>query len=206
MISHYNELSVERLRLHVDQDLLPFESTASLRDLEFKVVGQERAVDAIRFGVKIKKKGYNLFIAGPPKSGLASIARTFVEEQAKMEKRPPDWCYVHNFRQKDNPKAISLCAGRGRELKAEMDRFVKALREKIPEVFTSHEFGSKDREVHESFEKRRQQLVEELAEEGRGQGFVLQFSQLGMALLPAGQSGQPLSAEEMAGLSRRIWR
>ncbi|MGC9966937.1 MAG: AAA family ATPase [Syntrophobacteraceae bacterium] len=201
MITQHNELAVEKLRLHINQDLLPFESTASLRDLEFKVVGQERAVDAIRFGVKIKKKGYNLFIAGPPKSGLASIARTFVEEQAKMEKRPPDWCYVHNFKQKDNPKAISLCAGRGRELKGEMDRFVKTLQEKIPEVFTSHEFGAKDREVHEGFEKRRQQLVEALAEEGRGQGFVLQFSQLGMALLPAGQSGQPLSAEEMEALT-----
>jgi lon-related putative ATP-dependent protease len=201
MITKHDELAVEKLRLHVAQDLLPFDSTASLRDLDFKVVGQERAVDAIRFGVKIKKKGYNLFIAGPPKSGLASVARTFVEEQAKMETTPPDWCYVHNFRQKDNPKAISLCAGRGREFKSEMDRFIKTLQEKIPEVFTSHEFGSKDREVHEGFEKRRQQLVEDLAEESRGQGFILQFSQMGMALLPAGPSGQPLNAEEMAAMS-----
>jgi lon-related putative ATP-dependent protease len=201
MTARHNELGVEQLRLHIPPALLAFDNTASLRDLEFKVVGQDRAVDAIRFGVKIKKKGYNLFIAGPIKSGLASIARTFVEEQARTEQRPPDWCYVYNFRQKDNPKAISLCAGRGREFKAEMEKFVKALQEKIPEVFASHEFGAKDREVHQSFEKHRQEMVEELAESGRGQGFVLQFSQLGMAFLPMGQSGQPLTAEEMAALS-----
>jgi len=166
MTGQHPELSVEQLRSRIDPDSLPFDSTASLKDNEFKIVGQERAIDAIRFGVGIKKKGYNLFIAGPPKSGLTFIAKTFTEHQAKMEPKPPDWCYVHNFKNKDNPKAISLGAGRGRDLKSEMEKLIKTLQEKIPEVFTSHEFGIKDREIHQAFEKGRQQFVEELAEEG----------------------------------------
>ncbi|MGA2404792.1 MAG: ATP-binding protein, partial [Syntrophobacteraceae bacterium] len=201
MTPQHPELSVEQLRAHIDPDSLPFESTASLKDLEFKIVGQERAIDAIKFGVGIKKKGYNLFIAGPPKSGLTFIARTFSEHQARMEPKPPDWCYVHNFIQKDNPKAISLRAGRGRELKGEIDKLVKTLQEKIPEVFMSHEFGVKDREIHEAFEKLRQQLVGELAEEGRRQGFILQFSQMGMAMIPASPTGQPMSQEEIESLA-----
>ncbi len=201
MSEQHRELPVEKLRLVIDPGSLPFESTASLKDLEFKAVGQERAVDAIRFGVQIKKKGYNLFIAGPPKSGLASIARAFVEEQAGGESRPPDWCYVHNFRQKDNPKAISLGAGRGTEFKTEMERLVKTIQDKIPEVFMSHEFGTRDAEIHADFERVRQQLIEALAEEGRAKGFVLQFSQMGMALTPAGPSGQPMTQEELANLT-----
>ncbi len=200
MTGQHPELSVEQLRSRIDPESLPFDSTASLKDLEFKIVGQERAIDAIRFGVGIKKKGYNLFIAGPPKSGLTFIARTFTERQAKMEPSPPDWCYVHNFKNKDNPKAISLKAGRGKDLKSEMEKLIKTLQEKIPEVFSSHEFGVKDREIHQAFEKARQQFVEELAEEGKQKGFSLQFSQMGMAMIPAGPDGQPISPEDMGNL------
>lgn len=201
MRRQHQELSIEQLRLRIDPDSLPFDSTASLKGPGLHVVGQERAVDAIRFGVKIKKKGYNLFIAGPPKSGLANIGRTIIEEQARTEPRPPDWCYVNNFRQKDSPKAISLHAGRGIELRDRMEELVKTLQEKIPQVFTSPEFSAKDREVHEGFEARRQQLIEELAEEGRKRGFALQFSPMGMSLAPAGPSGQPLNPEEIQNLS-----
>ncbi|MHC1729788.1 MAG: Lon protease family protein [Syntrophobacteraceae bacterium] len=192
----HRELSVEQLRTHVDPHSLPFESTASLKDLELKIVGQERAIDAIRFGVGIKKKGYNLFIAGPAKVGLTFIAKTFVEEQARQEQSPPDWCYVHNFKEKDKPQSISLSAGRGRQLKQEMGKLIRILQEKIPEVFNSHEFGIKDKEIHSAFEKSRQELVEGLAAEGKEQGFVLQFSQLGMALIPAGPTGEPMTQEE----------
>ncbi len=192
----HRELAVGELRTHIDPDSLPFENTASLKDLEHRIVGQERAIDAIRFGVGIKKKGYNLFIAGPAKAGLTFLARTFVDEQARQEQRPPDWCYVHNFKEKDKPQSISLTAGRGRELKLEMEKLIRVLQEKIPEVFNSHEFGVKDKELHTAFEKTRQEFIEGLAAEGKEQGFVLQFSQLGMALIPAGATGEPMTQEE----------
>ncbi len=82
-----------------------------------------------------------------------------------------------------------------------MERLVKTIQDKIPEVFMSHEFGTRDAEIHADFERVRQQLIEALAEEGRAKGFVLQFSQMGMALTPAGPSGQPMTQEELANLT-----
>ncbi|MCE5337014.1 MAG: AAA family ATPase [Desulfobacteraceae bacterium] len=202
MADKHPELSLDQLRASIEPHLLPFETTASLEALERKIVGQERAIDAIRFGIGMKKKGYNLFIAGPAKTGLTDVAQTFIKEQARKESQPLDWCYVYNFKEKDKPKALSLSPGRGKDFKRGMAAFIKQLAEKIPEVFGSHEFGVKDSEVHQGLEKRRQGLIEELSLEAQQQGFSLQFSQLGMMLVPLGESGQPATQEEMQALGQ----
>ncbi len=89
MTTHFRELAVEELRASVDPNAFPFDHTGVLTPLEEGVVGQERAIDAIKFGMGMKEKGYNIFIAGPAKAGLTYIARTFLEEQAKKEPTPP---------------------------------------------------------------------------------------------------------------------
>ncbi len=200
MKHRHPELAIDQLRAHIDPQTLPFENTSQLESLDHRILGQERAIDAIRFGVGMKKRGYNLFIAGPAKAGITYVAKTYVDEQARKEARPSDWCYVYNFKEKDRPRGISLSPGRGKQFRREMESFIKSLQEKIPEIFTSHEFGTKDAEVHHQFEQTRQQLIEELSNEAKQQGFLLQFSQLGMVLVPEGPTGQPLTQEEMQGL------
>ncbi len=200
-MNKHEKLPVEQLRAKVDPQFFPFDSTQGLQPPEMRVVGQERAIDAIRFGMKIKKKGYNLFIAGPSKAGLTFVAKTFIEEQAGNELSPPDWCYVYNFKEMDKPRAISLSAGRGRELQKEMSSLVKNLQEKIPEILSGHDYGVKDKEIHADFEQKRGKLIEELSMEANMNGFVLQFTQVGMAMMAAGADGQPLSQEQIQTLS-----
>src|SRR5512143_946883 len=144
----FPEVPVSELRAQIDPESLPFDSTASLEPLQDGVVGQVRAIDAIQFGMGMKEPGYNIFIAGPPKAGLSYIARTFLEERARQEPTPPDWCYVFNFKEPDKPKSLQLTAGRGRELKKDMEEFVNTLQAKIPEVFDSDDYRSKESELH----------------------------------------------------------
>ncbi|MDY0039704.1 MAG: AAA family ATPase, partial [Desulforhabdus sp.] len=120
MAKQYPELSINDLRAYIDPDSLPFENTASLEASEKKVVGQERGVDAIKFSMGMKESGYNMYIAGPSKAGLTYIAKTFIQEQAKDEPIPPDWCYVYNFKENDKPLSLRLSPGRGKELKKDM--------------------------------------------------------------------------------------
>lgn len=89
----------------------------------------------------MKENNYHIFIAGPPKAGLTYAARTYLEEQAKKEPTLPDLCYVHNFKEPDEPKALQLSAGMGKELRKDMQDLIAALETKIPEVFES-EAGS----------------------------------------------------------------
>ncbi len=201
MMNKHQALPVEQLRAKVDPQFFPFDSTQGLQPPEMRVVGQERAIDAIRFGMKIKKKGYNLFIAGPSKAGLTFVAKTFIEEQAGTEASPPDWCYVYNFKEIDKPRAISLSAGRGRELQREMSSLIKNLQEKIPEILSGHDYGVKDKEIHADFEQKRGKLIEDLSKEANMNGFVLQFTQVGMAMMAAGPDGEPLAQEQIQTLS-----
>ncbi|MGC8492729.1 MAG: Lon protease family protein [Syntrophobacteraceae bacterium] len=194
-------LPAHELRAHFEDDLLSFDTTASLDGEADRVVGQERAIDAIKFGIGMKTSGYNIFIAGPAKAGLTYTARTYIEEQAAQEETPPDWCYVYNFKEQDKPKSLKISAGRGKALKKDMNDFIDTLQAKIPEVFDSDDYRAKEGEVHQAFEKQRRDYIDELSQEARDQGFILQFSQVGMVIIPANKEGEPMTQEDLRHLS-----
>jgi len=200
MAKQPSPLSVDDLRARIEPESLPFDSTHSLEDGQERVVGQERAIDAIKFGMGMKEHGYNIFIAGPSKAGLTYTAKTFIEEQAKKEPTPPDWCYVYNFKEPDKPKGIKVSAGRGKQLKKDMHDFVETLQAKIPEVFDSDDYRAKEGEVHQSFERVRREIIDQLSDEAKEQGFILQFSQVGMVIIPANKEGEPMTQEDLRHL------
>ncbi|MBU2497368.1 MAG: AAA family ATPase [Proteobacteria bacterium] len=197
MAKTFRELAISELRAHIDTASLPFENTASLDPPVQKILGQERASDAIKFGMGMKADGYHIFIAGPAKAGLTYTARTYLEEQAKKEPTPPDWCYVYNFKEPDKPKSLRLFAGLGKELKKDMRELVNKAQEKISEVFDGEEYGTKESEVQKTFERHRRKIIDELSHLAKEEGFLLQMSQMGMVIIPATKDGQPLSQEKL---------
>ncbi len=197
MPKQFSEVSVNQLRPFVDPDSLPCENTASLEPLEKGVVGQNRGVDAIQFGIGLKGDGYNIFIAGPPKAGLTYIAKTFLKERARQQPVPPDWCYVYNFKEPDKPNCLKLRAGLGKELKKDMEDLIKTLQAKISEVFDSDDYHAREKELNQAFQKIKAEIEAELAPVAKEKGFVIQFSQLGMVLIPLNKEGQPMSQEDL---------
>jgi lon-related putative ATP-dependent protease len=195
------ELPFSELRGDVDAASLPFDHTGLLEKPQEKILGQERASDAIKFGMGMKSAGYHIFIAGPSKAGLTYAARTYIEEQAKQEPTPPDWCYVHNFKEPDKPKSIRLSAGTGSELKKDMQELIEAVQKRISEIFESDDYSAKEAEVHKAFESHRREVVEELSSLAKDEGFMLQVSQVGMMIIPATKEGIPMSQEKLGELS-----
>ncbi len=200
MAKKFKEVPVDHLYARIDPDSLGFDTTESLCPPEEGVVAQDRAIEAIKFGMGMKDVDYNIFVAGQPKTGLTYIARTFLEKTSKEEPTPPDWCYVYNFKEPDNPKHLSLTAGRGKELQKSMVQFVETLQAKIPEVFDSEDYSAKEAEVHQAFEGKRREIIDALSARAKEEGFILQFSQVGMVIVPATQEGQPMSQEELSQL------
>jgi lon-related putative ATP-dependent protease len=200
MAKQFKEVPVDLLYARIDPESLGFETTASLSPPEEGVVAQDRAIEAIKFGMGMKDVDYNIFVAGRPKTGLTYIARTFLEKTAKEEPTPPDSCYVYNFKEPDSPKYINITAGRGKELKKSMEQFVQTLQAKIPEVFDSEDYSAKESEVHQAFERKRREIIDALSQKAREEGFILQFSQVGMVIVPASEEGQPMSQEELSQL------
>lgn len=200
MTVKHPELNADELRLTFSEDTLPFDTTASLEPPAEPILGQERASEAIQFGMGIKTNGYHIFIAGPRKSGLTYAARSFLEEQARKEPTPPDWLYVHNFHEPDRPRCLRISAGMGKELKKDMQALVQALQAKIPEAFDSEDYAARQKGIKNRFETRRRRIIETLSQDARGEGFVLQISQAGMVIVPATAEGQPMSQEILAEL------
>jgi lon-related putative ATP-dependent protease len=200
MAKKFKEVPVDLLYARIDPNSLGFDTTESLCPPEEGVVAQDRAIEAIKFGMGMKDVDYNIFVAGQPKTGLTYIARTFLEKTAKMEPTPPDCCYVYNFKEPDSPKYLSLTAGRGKELKKNMEQFVQTLQAKIPEVFDSEDYSAKEAEVHQAFELQRREIIDALSQRAKEEGFILQFSQVGMVIVPATEEGQPMSQEELSQL------
>jgi lon-related putative ATP-dependent protease len=201
MTKQFREVPFNGLRGFVDPESLPFETTASLEPPEEPILGQLRATDAIKFGMGMKRGGYHIFIAGPAKAGLTYAARTYIEEQARAEARPPDWCYVHNFKEPDKPRSLKISAGRGKELKKDMQELIETIQKRIPEVFESDDYSTKEAEVHKTFESFKRQVIEKLSDQSKEEGFILQVSQVGMMIIPATQDGLPMSQEKLAELS-----
>jgi len=194
------ELKPENLRAECDLSTLPFETTLDLAPLKYKVVAQDRAQRALEFGLRIKDHEYNIFVAGPPHSRKTETIKDYVSELAAREPSPPDYLYVHNFKEPERPRALVLSTGRGRTLKADMEEFIANLKVHVPEVFESEDYSNRREALVRQFTQDRNAILQELDAKATQEGFILNISQTGLMLFP-GKEGKPLSEEELKALS-----
>jgi lon-related putative ATP-dependent protease len=197
---HRKELTAEELRRTCDPDSLGFETTEDLPISPDRVISQERAVRAILFGVGMSGLEYNIFVAGPPKTGMTYITRTLIEEIAQSKNPPMDWCYIHNFKNPDRPKALSLPSGKGKELKKDLQELIADLKNDIPEVFESEDYSQRKEELLKKFNSERALVLSDLEEKALAEGFVLNISQVGMVIMPA-KDGQPMDEETLKSMN-----
>ncbi|MFQ5984370.1 MAG: AAA family ATPase [Alphaproteobacteria bacterium] len=176
-------LSAKALCWRCDASDFAFATTDELEDLS-EVIGQERAVEAIRFGIGIRRQGYNLFALGPPGIGKHALVRRFLEEKATSEPAPSDWCYVNNFKEPDKPRALKLPAGRGAALKSDMERLVDDLRGAIPTAFESEEYRTRRQVIEEELKERQEHALAEVEREAKQRGIALIHTPMGFAFAP----------------------
>jgi lon-related putative ATP-dependent protease len=191
-------LDVRQLCWRLDAGELPFKTTAELPDL-VEIVGQERATEAIRFGLGIRREGYNLFVLGPSGTGRHDIVRRFLDEQAATEPVPPDWCYVFNFEQPHKPLALRLPAGIGTQLRRHMERLVEDLRAAIPAAFEAEEYRARRQEIDEGLKEKHEGAFEELRRDAESHGVTLIRTPGGMAFAPV-RKGEVISPAEFEKL------
>lgn len=194
------ELKPENLRAEVDPDQLGFETTLDLTPIKAKVVAQDRAKHALEFGLGIKDPEYNIFVAGPRLARKTETIKAYVSELAAKEPSPPDYLYVHNFKEPERPRALIVPAGRGRALRNDMEELVANLRSRIPEVFESEEYTNRREALVRQFTQARNAILQELDAKATEEGFILNISQTGLMIFP-GKDGKPMSEEELKALS-----
>ncbi|RLE31193.1 ATP-dependent protease [Candidatus Acetothermia bacterium] len=194
-------LKPEELRRRCDPGRFSFSTTAELPPLT-GIIGQERALEALKVGLKIKdpRNRYNVFVTGGAGLGKTSAVIHFLQELSQQQSPPPDICYVHNFQTPHRPRYLLLPAGKGRELKQDMDRCIDFLRRELPKVLESDEFKAQAKGERERFVQKREELFRKLEERARSLGFAIQRTPVGINTIPLKQDGTPYSQEEYEAL------
>jgi len=146
-------LSPSLLRQELDFTSLNFNTTDQIERLH-GFVGQERALAALKFGVEIKNKGYNLYAMGPSGIGKYSLVNSILAAYAKKAPAPSDWCYVFNFDMPSQPKCLQLPAGIGSLLQQDMKHFIDELGTSIQAVFDSRQFRHEMRKISHYYNKK----------------------------------------------------
>ncbi len=192
-------LSADLLVTRCREEELPFQTTADLPEQE-ETVGQERAVEALRFGIGIRANGYNIFAAGPQGTGKASLVRAFIGRAATDQPRPDDWCYVADFDEPQRPRALRLPAGRGRAFQRDMARLVEDLKVAVPAVFEGEDYRTRRQAIEDDLKERQEQAFMEVQRKARGRDVALVRTPMALALAPL-KDGEVLSPDEFEKLS-----
>ncbi len=199
-MQHITELTAEQVSQRTDPAQFAFETTADLEDMKDSI-GQARAVGAIQFGVGIERDGYNIFALGPTDMDKQELVRQFFETQARSERVPSDWCYVHNFDEPHRPKAVELPAGKGLGFRQDMQQLVVELHTALSTAFESEEYQTRQQVIQQEFQERQQAALKDVQEQADQQGIALLRTPSGLAFAPV-RDGEVLSREEVDKLSQ----
>lgn len=195
-------LSYKMLRKECDPKSFKFNDTSELEALE-DIIGQERAAKALQFGLKIKTRGYNIFMCGPTGTGKTSYAQNYLKKIAQKAKTPDDWCYVYNFNNPNQPSALNLPAGLGKIFQEDMEDFVKVLQLEISRAFDSEDYEREKTSIAKEYQSRRNGLLEKLNEDAEKQGFKVKTTNAGIYFLPVVE-GKTISEEEYGELDEKL--
>ena len=187
-------LAPERLYRSADLSALSFESTADIEPAD-GLVGQQRALDALAFGTRIGKPGFNLFVIGPNGMRAQRAVEQVLQEAAGERRSPSDWVYVNNFSDPRKPMAIELPAGRAGELRDAMHALIDDLKTTLPAVFESEDYQTRRGAIDQAFQSKQAEAFTALNEKAAAKNIVILRTPMGFTLAPA-RDGHPVPPDE----------
>lgn len=196
------ELSYHLLKKECNPEMFSFENTSEIEPFD-SIFGQERAVKAVEFGLKIKTRGYNIYMSGMTGTGKTSYAHKYIRKIAAEVKTPDDWCYIYNFDKPNQPMALTLPAGMGKAFQKDMEDFNKVIKEEISKAFESEDYGKEKAEIEKEYDEKRDELLEQLKEDAEKHGFKVKTTEAGIYFVPMVE-GKTISEQEYGELDEEI--
>ncbi|MCH9675508.1 MAG: AAA family ATPase [Gammaproteobacteria bacterium] len=196
-------MRAEMLHRPCDVDNLRFVTTAEL-DESTELLGQERALTALRFGTDIEDPGFNVFGLGPNGIGKHTSVSRIVEQAARTNAVPSDWCYVHNFTEPHRPNALRLPAGMGRRLRNDMAELVADLKASVPSAFESEQYHARIAQLGQELNEKQESAIAHVRAEAEKKGIVLIPTPAGFAFAPMGEDGNAITPADFEKLDQEL--
>ena len=197
-----NELNYKDLKMTCNPNVFDFDTTADLEAIQ-DGIGQDRGIKALEFGLQVDVKGYNIYIEGPSGVGKTLYTKNYLNKLASKKKVPSDWCYIYNFDNPNQPIAVELPAGQGKEFKEAMEGFIKEIRKDIRKTFNNDDFEKEKALIKQQFEEKRSALLDKLNQDASKNNFQVKTAQNGIYMMPI-VDGRVIEEEEFDKLSDEI--
>jgi lon-related putative ATP-dependent protease len=197
-----NEVPVKQLRWRCDPDQLGVATTDDAKPIN-EIIGQDRALRALRLGLEMKHPGYNVFVTGFSGTGRMTTIKRLLADVGQTSVALRDRCYVNNFRNPDQPILITLKAGEGCALRDDMAALIQDLIKNIPSAFERKRFKEERKRLMELFQERQQSVLKDFERRVREKGFEVTQVQVGQSMRPDISpivNNQPVTFDQMEGL------
>lgn len=197
-----NELNYKNLKAFCNPNIFKFKTTEELTNIETGI-GQERGIRALEFGLNVDIKGYNLYLEGPSGVGKTMYTKHYLDKLSKKKKTPCDWCYIYNFNNPNEPIALPLHAGQGREFRDQMDSFIKDIKNDLRNTFSNDDFEKEKTMITQAYEEKKVALMEKLNKKSEKYGFQVKSAQNGIYMMPV-INGKAIEQEEFDRLDDEV--
>jgi lon-related putative ATP-dependent protease len=165
-------LKPKDLRWRCDPDSLGFETTDDIK-CKPHIIGQDRALDAIRLGLEMRNPGYNIYVSGLTGTGKSTAIQRLLKSMDRVKHDLQDLCYIHNFDLQDSPICVALPAGGGKRFKSRMDEVFDTIQDYIPLALQNEKFKKKHSAIIEDVKSRRLKVTQKFEREVNDRGFSL---------------------------------
>lgn len=199
MMKEAYELDYTKLKKSSHPSDFAFKTTSELTPLE-GIIGQDRAVKAFDFGLAVKMKGYNIYMAGPSGTGKTTYAKCSAKKLAETEPVPDDWCYVYNFQNPKEPIALRFEPGEGKHFKADMEELISTCEKELQRTFRTEDYEKQKNDIIHSFEDQQDNVIDEMGAVAQEYGFQLKSTKTGVSFLPV-INGKTLEEDGYEALS-----
>ena len=192
------ELGVSDLRCICDPKVFAFKNTSEIEPLA-AVIGQERAVQAIEFGLNMKSPGYNIFVTGIEGTGKSTIIRDIVGEHAQTQQAPVDWCMVNNFKDEYRPKAIAVPTGQATRFSKTMNKLIDGLKIELAKAFEHESYQERKAEVQKQYADQQRNIIQAMEKAAAQKEIQINRTKTGYQTIPV-VKGKAISPEEFLAL------
>lgn len=192
------ELKASDLRSVCNPKIFNFKNTSEVDPLD-KVIGQERAVQAIDFGLNMK--GYNIFVSGIEGTGKSTIIRDIINKYASKMPSPVDWCMVNNFKEEYRPRAISVPTGKATRFSKTMGKLIDDLKKELPKAFDHESYQQKKSEIQKKYADQQKEILKKLEVSAGEMNVHINRTKTGYQTIPIVKD-KPISSEEFLALPK----
>ncbi len=182
-IKKHKELKPEELRWKCDSNIFEFTSTSDIEPIE-GILGQERALKALRLGMELKGPGYNIYMAGLSGSGKATSVKQMLKVIGSTCPEVFDYAYVNNFHDSDRPMLLVFPKGKAKFFKSALHSAIEMLKQKIPQAFESERYIEKKKNIVSLYGKKEEELLSSFDVELRKEGMSLGQVKIGEVARP----------------------